>query len=58
MLVLTRKRGEKIMVGDDIVIVICELHGDKCRIGIQAPKGVQVHREEVFEAIKLEGPKR
>ena len=52
MLVLSRHRDESIMIGDNIVITIVDIRGDKVRLGIQAPTNVPVHREEVFEAIK------
>ncbi len=51
MLVLSRKVGEKIRIGDDIVIEIVELRGERIRVGITAPKEVPCHREEVFQAI-------
>ena len=51
MLVLTRKRGERILVGDDIVITILEIKGDAIRIGVDAPSGVRIQRHEVVEAI-------
>lgn len=51
MLVLTRKPGEKIMIGDDIVITVMEGRGDGVRIGIEAPRGVIIQRSEVVEAI-------
>lgn len=54
MLVLSRHRDESIMIGDDIVITIVDIRGDKVRIGIQAPTNVPVHREEIYEAIKRE----
>lgn len=54
MLVLTRNRDEKIMIGDNIIITIVEIRGDKVRIGIEAPKDVSVHREEVYKAIQRE----
>ena len=54
MLVLSRQPDEKIIIGDNIVITIIEVRGDKVRIGITAPKDVTVHREEVYEAIKRE----
>ena len=54
MLVLTRNRDEKIMIGDNIIITIVEIRGDKARIGIEAPKEVSVHREEVYKAIQRE----
>ena len=52
MLVLSRKKGERIMIGDNITIVIVEVRGDKVRIGVEAPKDVPVHRDTVYEAIK------
>ena len=52
MLVLTRNRDEKIMIGDNIIITIVEIRGDKVRIGIEAPKEISVHREEVYDAIQ------
>ena len=52
MLVLTRNRDEKIMIGDNIIITIVDIRGDKVRIGIEAPKEISVHREEVYDAIQ------
>jgi carbon storage regulator len=52
MLVLTRKRDEKIMIGDNITITVVEIRGDKVRLGIDAPIEVPVHRQEVFDAIQ------
>ncbi len=54
MLVLSRQRDESIIIGDDIVIRIVDIRGDKVRIGIEAPSEVTVHRQEVYEAIKRE----
>lgn len=54
MLVLSRHRDESIMIGDNIVITIVDIRGDKVRLGIQAPTNVPVHREEIYEAIKRE----
>jgi carbon storage regulator len=51
MLVLTRKRGEQILIGDDIVITILEAKGDSVRIGVDAPRGIVVHRQEVMQAV-------
>lgn len=48
MLILTRRSGESVMVGDDIVITVFEVRGDAVRIGIKAPRSVAVHREEVY----------
>ena len=54
MLVLSRQRDETIMIGDDIEITIVDIRGDKVRLGINAPRSVQVHRKEVYEAIQRE----
>jgi carbon storage regulator len=51
MLVLTRRKGESIMIGDDIELVVVEIKGDQVRLGVKAPKHVEVYRNEVFEAI-------
>ncbi len=51
MLVLTRKPGERVLIGDDIVVTIIESRGDGVRIGIDAPRGVRIHREEVLRAV-------
>ena len=52
MLVLSRHKDESIMIGDGIVITVVDIRGDKVRLGIEAPKEVPVHRQEVYEAIK------
>jgi len=57
MLVLSRHRDESIMIGDDVVITIVDIRGDKVRLGIQAPSDIPVHRQEVYEAIKRENRK-
>ncbi|MDR0382562.1 MAG: carbon storage regulator CsrA [Spirochaetaceae bacterium] len=54
MLILTRKNGEKIIIGDGITVSVIEARGGEARIGVDAPKTVKVYREEVFEAIKAE----
>ena len=54
MLVLSRQRDESIIIGDNIVITIVDIRGDKVRLGIEAPKEVPVHRQEVYEAIQRE----
>jgi carbon storage regulator len=51
VLVLTRKVGERILVGDDIVITVLDSRGDGVRIGIDAPRGVKIQREEVVRAV-------
>ena len=52
MLVLSRKKSETIIIGDDIIITVVDVRGDKVRLGIEAPKDVPVHRREIYEAIK------
>ena len=54
MLVLSRHRDESIIIGDDIVITVVDIRGDKVRLGITAPTRIAVHRKEVYEAIKRE----
>jgi carbon storage regulator len=54
MLVLSRHRDESIIIGDDIVITVVDIRGDKVRLGIAAPIEVSVHRQEVYEAIQRE----
>ncbi len=52
MLVLSRKKNESIVINNDITIVVVEIRGDKVRLGVEAPKEVPVHRQEVFDAIR------
>jgi carbon storage regulator len=54
MLIVTRHAGERIMIGSDVTITILEVNGSQVRIGIDAPKSVAVHREEIFQRIKHE----
>ncbi|HEY4531793.1 MAG TPA: carbon storage regulator CsrA [Kurthia sp.] len=54
MLVLSRKVGESIMIGDDIKVKVIAVDGDQVKLGIEAPRSVKVDREEVFEAIQQE----
>jgi carbon storage regulator len=54
MLVLSRHRDESIIIGDDVVITIVDIRGDKVRLGIQAPAHVPVHRQEIYDAIQRE----
>ena len=56
MLVLSRKKNESIVINDDITIVVVEIRGDKVRLGVEAPKEVPVHRNEVYEAIRRNQP--
>ena len=51
MLVLSRKKNESIVINDDITIVVVEIRGDKVRLGVEAPKEIPVHRQEVYDAI-------
>lgn len=51
MLVLSRKKDERIVINNDITIVVVEIRGDKVRLGVEAPKEVPVHRREVYDAI-------
>jgi len=54
MLVLSRQRDETIMIGDEVEITVVDIRGDKVRLGINAPRRIQVHRKEVYEAIQRE----
>jgi carbon storage regulator len=51
MLVLTRKLGQSIVIGDEVEVVVLEVRGEQVRIGIKAPKDVTVHRKEIYEQI-------
>ena len=58
MLVLSRKKNERIVINDNIIVMVVDIRGDKVRLGIEAPKEVSVHRREVYDAIKRgESPK-
>jgi carbon storage regulator len=52
VLVLTRRANQSIMIGHDIVVTVLEVRGDQVRLGIKAPRSVDVHREEVFAALQ------
>ena len=54
MLILTRRVGESLMIGDNVDITVLGIRGNQVRIGINAPKDVSVHREEIYERIKDE----
>jgi carbon storage regulator len=54
MLIITRRPGEKVMIGDDVVVEVIEVSGSSVRIGIAAPKSVRVYREEIYSAVKEE----
>jgi carbon storage regulator len=58
MLVLSRKKDEKIVIGENITLMVIEIRGDKVRLGIDAPRDVAVHREEVYDAIKRESEQK
>ena len=55
MLVLTRKVGEKLVIGDEIVVQVLSVSGDQVKIGIQAPSSIPIHRNEIYEAILTNG---
>lgn len=52
MLILTRRPGESLMIGDDVVVTVLSTYGNQVRIGVDAPKEVPVHREEIHERIQ------
>ena len=52
MLILTRKLGERITIGDNIVITLLEIAGSQVKLGIEAPKGISIHRQEIYERIR------
>jgi carbon storage regulator len=52
MLVLTRRSGESVMIGDEVVITVLEVRGDVIRLGIRAPRDIQVHREEIYRELQ------
>ncbi|MDH4054995.1 MAG: carbon storage regulator CsrA [Gammaproteobacteria bacterium] len=54
MLILTRRAGETVMIGSDVTITVLGVKGNQVRIGINAPKDVSVHREEIYERIQSE----
>lgn len=54
MLVLSRKRDESIIIGDDVIITVVDIKGEQVKIGISAPKNVSIHRKEIYEAIQQE----
>ena len=54
MLILPRRKNESIAIGDDVVVTVIDVRGDKVRLGINAPKEISVHRKEVYDAIRRE----
>lgn len=54
MLILTRRVGESLMIGDDVTVTVLGVKGNQVRIGVNAPKEVAVHREEIYEKIRAE----
>lgn len=54
MLILTRRVGESLMIGDDISVTLLEIKGNQARVGIEAPRNIAVHREEVYEKIQAQ----
>ena len=57
MLILTRRVGETLMVGDDVTVTVLGVKGNQVRIGVNAPKDVSVHREEIYQRIQKEKDK-
>ena len=55
MLILTRRVGEKVMIGDDVSVTVLRVKGNQVRLGVEAPKSVSVQREEIYHRIKSEG---
>jgi len=54
MLILTRRAGETLMIGDEVTVTILGVKGNQVRVGVNAPRDVAVHREEIYERIKRE----
>lgn len=54
MLVLTRNKGQSIIIGEDIKVMILDTHGQQVKVGIDAPKKISVHREEIFDLVQKE----
>ncbi len=54
MLILTRKVGERLMIGDDIAVTVLSVKGNQVRVGVQAPVSIAVHREEIYDRIQNE----
>ena len=58
MLILTRRVGESVMIDKDVVVTVLGIRGNQIRIGIEAPKDVEVHREEIFNLVNQDKPKQ
>ena len=56
MLILTRRVGETLMIGDEVTVTVLGVKGNQIRIGVNAPREVAVHREEIYERINRENP--
>ena len=54
MLILTRRVGETVMIGDKVTVTVLSVNGNQVRIGVSAPKDIEVHREEVYERVQAE----
>jgi carbon storage regulator len=54
MLILTRRIGETVMIGDNVTVTVMDVHGNQVRVGVNAPKDIEAHREEVYERVQAE----
>lgn len=58
MLALTRKAGERVFIGDDIIVTVIAINGNRVKIGVEAPHRIPVHREEVYKSIQTHGKQK